>query len=208
MPKPGEFYKHFKNKLYQIITIATHSETRETLVIYQALYGDFKTYARPIEMFVSEVDRFKYPEVEQKYRFELINFEDMKQDNRVNQVELNQEKLIQEDQNQEGQNQEYQNQEGQNQDDLNQIDEVESLNSTFNEEGEINPILLEFLDANSYEEKLSILLSKKKHIDDKLLNDMAVSLDCTVEEGPIEERINGLLFCLQTLTRFESNRLR
>lgn len=70
--KPNTRMRHFKNKEYIFLFKAEHTETGEMMAIYQAQYGNKKIYARPYEMFVSEVDREKYPNVEQKYRFEEI----------------------------------------------------------------------------------------------------------------------------------------
>lgn len=65
----GECVAHFKGKWYTVLDIANHTETGEAMVIYKANYGTEEVYVRPVAMFLSEVDRYKYPDAKQKYRF-------------------------------------------------------------------------------------------------------------------------------------------
>lgn len=80
IPRPGELYRHYTGEIYQILTVAKHSETGEQLVVLQAMYGTFESYASPLSQFISEVDHQKYPRIKQQYWFSRIN--------RMEQVEL------------------------------------------------------------------------------------------------------------------------
>lgn len=68
----GRKVRHFKGKEYLVLGTVIHTETLETMVLYKALYGTCETYVRPIKMFLSEVDREKYPDAKQVYRLELV----------------------------------------------------------------------------------------------------------------------------------------
>lgn len=193
MPKSGEIYRHFKNKLYQIVTVATHSESGEQLVIYQALYGDFAVYARPLLMFTSEVDHVKYPQVQQKYRFEKVEMQQNKE--QVRPVSQKAEtaavsKMAEPETQPVSRPQE-------------QSTEAESAT----EEG-IDPKLMAFLDADDFEEKYNILVSMRDTITDRLINDMAVVLDVVIPEGDLDDRYDALKNCVRTRQRYETMRLR
>ena len=72
LPRHNEVWRHFKGKLYRIVTISQHTETGEQMVVYRAMYGAEGYFVRPLDMFMSEVDREKYPDVEAKWRFEKV----------------------------------------------------------------------------------------------------------------------------------------
>lgn len=197
---PGDFYRHFKNKLYQIKGIAYHSETKEKMVVYQAMYGDFQWYVRPYDMFVSEVDHWKYPDVTQKYRFERIEISDISE---INQKASQQENELE---------QSKQTVVAEAKVDVKMIEKVntEAFDSECinEEEGAADPRLLQFLDADNYQEKLNVLTSIRAKMDDKLIDDIATCMDLVIDEGPVEQRYDSLRNCITAHAKYECNRLR
>lgn len=178
IPQSGELYRHFKNKLYQIVAVATHSETGEKLVVYQALYGDYQVYARPLAMFVSEVDHAKYPEVTQKYRFERVERTELQDVKAATAPKGVQESVLEERQ------------------------------PEMQPDSGVNPKLLAFLDTDDLEEKYEILLSMREEVDNQLINNMAVTLDVVIPDGDVQIRYEQLKNCIKTKQRYEIDRMR
>lgn len=196
IPKPHEIYKHFKGNLYQIVTIAQHSETGEQLVIYQALYGDFKTYARPLAMFTSEVDKVKYPEVQQRFRFELQGADTDRQTRETDATSGAQDAAA------------WAVPTATAQDAAAQTEATAVHIETAEEEPALDPLVLEFLDADSYEQRLNILAGLHHRITNEMITTMAIACDVEVNDGELEERYEELKNCLLTMEKFECNRLR
>lgn len=248
IPRAGEIYRHFKNKLYQIVTVATHTETGEQLVVYEALYDDFKMYARPLSMFLSEVDHKKYPEVAQFYRFELVEREidgtlrmgypikvkelirperkeqkeievfkekeKLDMSSIVREVEqIHEQERVQESEEKESGNNGISEPVSRKNSAAVENRTADVLQESTNQEPEeemaaINPFLLEFLDTDTYSEKLQVLVSIRSRLDDRLIDDMATAIDVTIDEGPLPVRYEGLKTCLETRMKYECERLR
>ena len=213
IPKPHEIYKHFKGNLYQVVTIAEHSETGEQLVIYQALYGDFKTYARPLAMFTGEVDRQRYPEVTQRFRFELQGTD---ADRQIRETEaagvehpVSTQTTVTASQPAAAQATPIvaQNIAAQATATAAQTT-IAPVSPAEDEEPALDPLVLEFLDADSYEEKLNILAGLHHRITNEMITTMAISCDIEVNDGEPEERYEELKNCLLTMEKFECNCLR
>ena len=193
IPQAGEIYQHFKGKLYRIVALATHTETGEQRVIYQALYGEFQVFARPLSMFLEKVDAKKYPDAAGKDRFMRIPMAEAAAVPQPvpapseNPVEPRPAAMPSEN-------------------------PVESRPAAASSESPVEPQpdpgLLAFLDADSYEEKLEVFASLEGKVDLHMLNAIAASLDLELSEGSLEEQYDTLKSCLMTLERYECNRLR
>lgn len=193
IPQAGEIYQHFKGKLYRIVALATHTETGEQLVIYQALYGEFQVFARPLSMFLEKVDAKKYPDAAGKDRFMRIPMAEAAAVSRPvaapseNPVEPRPAAMPSES---------------------NVESRTVAASSENSVEPQPDPGLLAFLDADSYEEKLEVFASLEGKVDLHMLNAIAASLDLELSEGSLEEQYDTLKSCLMTLERYECNRLR
>ena len=194
-PKSGELYRHFKQNLYQVVTTAKHTETGEILVIYQALYGDFGVYARPLSMFISEVDRKKYPKAGQRYRFMLLeeNAREIRGETNTGRISL-------------VSGHSSSGEEVQETASIMQEEMPENRRAAAAKK-DVTELLMEFYDADTNSQRYDILLAMQKDITDITIDNMAVVLDVVIPEGDLYGRFEELKRCLSTRQKYELPRL-
>ncbi|MDE7223581.1 MAG: DUF1653 domain-containing protein [Acetatifactor sp.] len=195
IPRAQELYRHFKGGLYQVLAVAKHTETREDLVIYQAMYGDFKIYARPLEMFVSPVDRTKYPDADQEQRFQLLG----PGAGRQTEAREDCERIAADMQAAQTESTAPITRPA-SQDDSAEVGPEQ-------EESGLDPLVLEFLDARTYEQRLNVLAALHHRITNEMITTMALCCDIEVEGDDVEQRYEELKQCLIMKDRFEIKRL-
>lgn len=188
--RAGDIYRHFRGNLYQIVTVGKHAETLEEYVVYQALYGEFQVYIRDRQDFFKRLDNEKYPEAQQKYRFEKIEKDELNAERKLDVIVMqNNEKP-----------------------EVSDLEENETLDldilmeQSDNKEG--MQMLMEFLDAETCKEKLEIFMKMRKKLDERLITNVAVSLDLVVDEKNIEESCQIIIKNLEQRNKFECFRLR
>lgn len=205
-PLPGEKYLHFKNKLYQVIAVAKHSETMEPYVVYQALYDDFGVYIRPYDMFISEVDHEKYPDVTQKYRFAYVEqgmtIAKSAEDNAKSSMNAEEKQDMLSDATS------HTNENNFKGVSENALESEEDEMCADGENGEVNPWLLKFLDADTMEQKYQIVCDIKNDITDRLIDDLAVVVDVVIPEGKLSDRYEQLKYCIRTRQKYEKTSFR
>lgn len=228
IPKAYERYRHFKGNCYQILAIAKHAEDATEQVVYQALYPPFTIYVRPLSLFMSEVDREKYPSVTQRYRFELISDEESGPEVRMEAAEPVPEAetsgsavgrtgeavtaagksitpaAFTHAAEETGEAVTAETAREQTADETTQDQAAEEVGG----EWAIDENVLAFLDADTYEQKLNIFSAMRDKVTQDMLNTIAAALDIEVDSGDLEERYRQIQNCLMTFQKYECNRLR
>ncbi len=178
-PKRGELYRDIDGVEYEILARARHTETYEELVVYIPAGGEGKALACPLTDFMKKVDHNKHPEVKAKYRFEKVEIE--KNETEIASVPS----------------------------ETDTVGQQENVSQNISQDdSEISPELLRFLDADGPEEKLDVLEKIRTRLTNETIDAIAVSLDTEIRQGDIADRYAELREYLLMTVRFEGSRLR
>ncbi|HBI63314.1 MAG TPA: hypothetical protein DDY31_19240 [Lachnospiraceae bacterium] len=203
-PAAGEFYRHFKGELYQIKMLARDSSSLKEMVVYQAMYAPYAYWVRDLEEFISEVDKEKYPDAKQYYRFEKVAFEisengspvkpssekeEVQENVRTETADVNISDEMLKKALKSGQPQRY-------------------LDERITEEEIAQRGLLQLLDAEGFREKRQIFIGLKPYLNARMLNNIAVALDIVLEDGDLETQYESIMRCMEAFEHYEGRRLR
>ena len=203
IPKPYQRYRHFKGNEYQVIAVAKDaSEDDKQYVIYQALYGDYKIYARELNEFLSKTDKVKYPNATQEYRFEEIAESAPTQSMRAQTAPVQSVPV------ETAPTQSVPVETAPAQSTPAQSAPAQSTPVENEDECVLDPDVVRFLDAKNPEDKLEILSGLRSRITDDMLTIMAVSMDFELNEGSTEKKYGELKNALLMRDQFERSRLR
>ncbi len=183
LPKAGEKYRHFKGTVYEVIAVARHTETMEELVIYRDTGKEDAVFARPMTMFMSGVDRVKYPGIPEEYRFTRVDETNRQAVSSMEDFSGRTEIPRKEEE---------------------KLPEKEELS----EPAGVPSELLRFLDEDDYEEKLLILDEIKPKLTDGMLSAIGASLDLALNEGPMEEKLAEIRNYLTLQLKYDGKHLR
>lgn len=215
-PKPFEIFKHFKGKAYQILTLARDAGDGHDVVVYQALYGDYTVYVRDLAEFMSPVDKVKYPDASQEYRFERqsgMNAAKKAEQNAEQKTEAGAGQAAGQEPAQSAKETVKQETGQETKQETKQEAKQETKQEAKQEEGDstggfLDPVVEEFLDAESVYEKLNILAGLHHRITDEMLDIMAAASDIELNEGSTQEKYAELKNCLLMTERYECKRIR
>ncbi len=207
-PEPNEIYRHFKGNCYQVLCVATDSENGQRMVVYQALYAPYGIYVRPLDMFMSETDRVKYPDAKEKYRFTRIGTAGVLTDGCTGTDRKEPEGAPDDRPCDSSDAEPMKGPDVKQGRDTAQLQQDQSTAAAMQGDDQLDPQVAAFLDARTCEEKMAILDSMHERITNEMINTMAVASDLEINDGDIEERFDDLRNCLMTLGKFECDRLR
>lgn len=191
-PKAFEIYRHFKGNLYQIIALAEEEGTGKMLVVYQGLYAPFKVYARPLSEFLERLDRVKYPNAAQEYRFERVGDIEAVGTLREKRDEERAAAVIPSERLPESRDAAV----------------LEKLPDVTETAGGIDPNLLLFLDAREPEDKLDALFRIKSFLTPDMLTVIEMSQGMEPqEEWTMEERYKHIKNDIITKQKYEQKRI-
>ncbi len=219
-PRIGDLYRHFKGNLYQVTAIGKDATTLQKVVVYQALYGDYETYVRSYDEFVSEVDYEKYPEVTAKYRFTPVGrggegirtvVSDTESEGEVQSTPSVEENEVPEPK----PVMEHTVRVNHNETD----DVVEKTPKKLHRRSAVSGVdphtgisrrMLAFLDTDDMDEKYELLtdMMVEGELTDQIVDNLAASLDVVIDEGKLDDRYDQLRICIRTKAKYELQRNR